>query len=206
MERKTVKLYLNKASIHTKSLAMVDKTSVFGYTETSCSKGFSLATEVLYTNKHALRAEGDSAMRKLIIATMTIAWALWLGGCGMPLVQSYNATVPTPAGNGSVETTSVGGLYQSTNIVNPPGIERACLALMREWNDYLVRSQAQATPTMWSAWIDAQRQAALIDAPERCVDYATFGDRLRRNNGAGVGMGGGIAPFSGNRVFKAGGR
>lgn len=145
-------------------------------------------------------------MWNLIKATMAIVSALWLGGCGMPLVQSTNATVPTPAGNGRVRTTSVGGLYQSTDIENPEGIERACLGLMREWNDYLVRSQAQATPTMWSAWIDAQRQAALIDAPERCVDYATFGDRLRRNNSGGVGMGGGIAPFPGGRIFKAGGR
>lgn len=124
----------------------------------------------------------------------------------MPLVQSYSASVPTPAGNGTVETTSVGGLYQSTNIVNPPGIERACLALMREWNDYLVHSQAQATQTVWSAWIDAQRQVSLIDAPERCVDYATFGARLRRNNGAGAGTGVGVAPFPGGRIFKAGGR
>lgn len=145
-------------------------------------------------------------MWNLIKSMIVIVSALWLGGCGMPLVQSTNATVPTPAGNGRVRTTSVGGLYQSTDIENPEGIDRACLALMREWNDYLVRSQAQATQTVWSAWIDAQRQAILIGAPERCMNFATFGHPLGGNNGAGVGMGVGVSPFTGGRIFKAGGR
>jgi hypothetical protein len=145
-------------------------------------------------------------MRNLIKATTVIAWALWLGGCGMPLVQSYHATVPTPAGNGTVRTTSVGGLYQSTDIENPEGIDRACIDAHRRWNDYLTEQQARSTPTIFSAWVEAYRQIYHIAVVARCTNFATHGDRLDGSNGAGAGTGVGVAPFSGNRVFKAGGR
>lgn len=142
----------------------------------------------------------------IIKGAIAVMCALWLGGCGMPLVQSTNATVPTPAGNGRVRTTSVGGLYQSTDIENPEGIDRACIDEHRRWNDYLSEQQARSTPTVFTPWIEAQRQLYHLTVVARCTDYASFGDRLNGNNGGGVGMGGGIAPFPGGRIFKAGGR
>ncbi len=142
----------------------------------------------------------------IIKGAIAVMCALWLGGCGMPLVQSYSASVPTPAGNGRVRTTTVGGLYQSTDIENPEGIDRACIDAHRRWNDYLTEQQARSSPTIFSAWVEAYRQIYNIPVVARCTNFATHGDRLDGNNGAGVGMGGGIAPFTGGRIFKAGGR
>lgn len=139
---------------------------------------------------------GPSAKRLFTSALVTSAAMLALGGCGVPLYSNTSASVPTPAGNGRVRMTNVGGMVVSTEIENPPGVIDACLRVRREWNDYLIRTQQPNTENVWTSWM---RQMSLLNAPNECMNYATYGMPLPANN-AGVGGAGvnyGAGPYSG---------
>lgn len=132
---------------------------------------------------------------RYLVALLFLAFSPVLGSCGGPLFQSTTATVPTPAGNGRIRYTNAFGVVV-TDIENPPGIDRACLANIREWNDYLIRTH---TPNTQNAWVEWMRQASLINAPAQCMNYATFGIPLGGGNASMGMMGGGYGagPFNG---------
>lgn len=139
---------------------------------------------------------GPPAKRLFTSALVTSAAMLALGGCGVPLYSNTSATVPTPAGNGRVRMTNVGGLVVSTEVENPPGIIDACLRVRREWNDYLIRTQQPNTENVWTSWM---RQMSLLNAPNECMNYATYGMPLPANNAGvgGTGVNYGAGPYSG---------
>jgi hypothetical protein len=119
--------------------------------------------------------------------------ALVLTSCmGAPLYSSTNVAAPTISGNGSVQRTiGAGGLYQSTTITSPSGqtMVRDCLAIQREWLNYLRSSGLQPNQGAWSNWLQIMILQRAMTIPDRCMDYATYGTPM--SSGGGFGFGGG---------------
>lgn len=120
---------------------------------------------------------------------------------GGALFSSSTVAAPTVAGNGSVRSTNVAGLYSDTTVTSPDGsamVDR-CIEIQRGWNEYLNQSGLSASQNNWMAWFRMQQLATV---PDRCMDYATFGQPMTAGAG-GFGFGGNGGVFNGRR-FKNG--
>lgn len=140
----------------------------------------------------------SNLLRMVVRAVLFTAFALALTSClGMNggLYSSSNIAAPTISGNGSVQTTrAMGGLYQSTIVTSPSGqtMVRDCLAIQREWLNYLRSSGIQPTQVnqaAWNNWIQIMILQRAMTIPDRCMDYATYGTPM--SSGGGFGFGGG---------------
>ncbi len=118
---------------------------------------------------------------------------------GSSIYSSSTMAAPTVAGNGSVQSTNVAGLYSNTTGTSPDGramVDR-CIEIQRDWNEYLTQSGLTPSQNNWMMWYRMQQ---LSSVPDRCIDYATFGQLMSAGtNGFGVS---GYGSFNGRRFKK----
>ncbi len=125
-------------------------------------------------------------------SALTLLVSLALSGClgGQAIYTNRDHAVPTIAGNGRVSQTAVAGVVDTASTQSPDGraLVDACLAIQRRWNEYLRSTGLANTQGGWWNW---WRLMQLASVPDRCIDYATYGQPMSGGvGGMGVGMGG----------------
>ncbi len=140
----------------------------------------------------------SNTVRMVVRVGLFVVLALVITSCwGMNggLYSSSNIAAPTISGNGSIQRTSaLNGTYQSTTITSPSGqtMARDCLAIQREWLNYLRDSGLQpnqANQAAWNSWIRIMILQRAMTVPDRCIDYATYGTPMSSGGGFGFGSG-----------------
>ena len=119
--------------------------------------------------------------------TLLVSLVLSSDPAAPEIYTNRDHAVPTIAGNGRVSQTAVAGVVDTASTQSPDGraLVDACLAIQRRWNEYLRSTGLANTQSGWWNW---WRLMQLASVPDRCIDYATYGQPM--SGGMGVGMGG----------------